>query len=138
MFKRSILAMAAMSLSAIPAQADESAILLGKSNYTTLCATCHGEDAKGEGPTASLYKMKLPDLTALSENSGGQFPFSDVYENIILGMDSPAHGTAMMPIWGDFFMADALKDRGVIPSDALYMAAGRAMSLAYYLETLQE
>lgn len=112
--------------------------MLGKSNYAALCANCHGDDAKGQGPVADLYKIELPDLTKLSEGAGGRFPFSDVYENIILGMDSPAHGMAMMPIWGDFFMADALQDRGVSNSDAIYMAAGRALTVAYFLESIQE
>ena len=137
MFRISIFAIA-VSISALAAQADESTILLGKSNYAALCANCHGEDAKGKGPVAELYKLDLPDLTKLSASSGGTFPYSHVFENIIVGMDSPAHGTAMMPIWGDFFMADALEDRGVNRSDAIYIAAGRAQSIAYYLETLQE
>ena len=53
-------------------------------------------------------------------------------------MEAPGHGTSAMPVWGDEFMADALEDRGVSKNDAINIAAGRALSLAYYLETIQE
>ena len=132
-----ISATAAFVLSTVAAQADDSAIVVGKSTYGALCANCHGAEGKG-GEMAELYKIDIPDLTKLSERAGGKYPFAFVYENIILGMDLPAHGTAMMPIWGDYFMANALEDRGVNKSDAIFIAAGRALSVAYYLETIKE
>ena len=53
-------------------------------------------------------------------------------------MEKRGHGGATMPIWGDFFISDALVDRGVTETDALYIAAGRALSVVYYLESIQE
>ena len=138
MVLKPMLALAAMALSVSAAQAEDSAVILGKSTYAALCANCHGDDAKGGGQVAELYKVDLPDLTTLTQRAGGQFPFSSVYESIIEGMDSPAHGTALMPIWGDYFVAEALEDRGVNKSDAMDMAAGRALSVAYYIESIQE
>ncbi len=132
------LAATAIILSACAAQAEDSAITLGKSTYVRLCAVCHGDDAKGGGTVAELFQVKPKDLTKLSKRADGKFPFSDVYEVIVLGMEAPGHGPSTMPIWGDDFMADALEDRGVSKSDAILMAAGRALSLAYYLETIQE
>jgi mono/diheme cytochrome c family protein len=118
--------------------ADDSAIVLGKSIYGSLCAVCHGPDAKGGGQVGELFEIKPPDLTTLAAQNDGQFPFSDAYEVVILGMEAPGHGSSEMPIWGDYFMADALTDRGVNKSDAMTIAAGRALSVVYYLESIQE
>lgn len=132
------LATAVIMLSACAAQAQDSAIILGKSTYAKTCAVCHGEDGKGDGSVAELFQVKPKDLTQLSKRADGKFPFSDVYRVIVLGMEAPGHGTSAMPVWGDEFMADALEDRGVSKNDAINIAAGRALSLAYYLETIQE
>ena len=53
-------------------------------------------------------------------------------------MEQPGHGDSDMPVWGDYFVADSLEDRGVTPGEAIEIAAGRAMSLALYLESIQE
>ncbi|MFD1193479.1 c-type cytochrome [Seohaeicola saemankumensis] len=135
---KAILAIAAIGISAGAAQADESALVLGRSAYGALCTVCHGDDAKGTGSVAELFAVKPPDLTTLTKRAGGEFPFSDVYQVIMLGMDAPGHGTSEMPIWGDYFMTDALEDRGVNKTDAMYIAAGRALSVTYYLESLQQ
>lgn len=135
---RKTLTTAAIILSACAAQADDSAIALGKSSYAALCAVCHGTDGKGGGEVAELFAVRPPNLTNLAGGEDGVFPFSDVYEVIILGMEAPGHGDSEMPIWGDYFVADAMEDRGVSKSDSITMAAGRAMSVALYLESIQE
>ena len=133
------LATAAVLLSAIAAQAqDNSAIVIGKSSFGVRCAACHGEDAKGATDVGGLMRVPPSDLTKLAEREGGRFPFADVYHVIVEGMDKPGHGDSDMPVWGDYFMADALIDRGVSPGDALEMAAGRILSTVYYLESIQE
>ena len=118
--------------------ADDSVITLGRSAFMAHCAVCHGEDAKGGGEFAKLLEVKPSNLTTLSEKADGKYPFSDIYQAIVHGMEAPGHGPSKMPIWGDYFLADALEDRGVGKSDAISIAAGRVLSLAYYLETLQE
>ncbi|MDQ2089012.1 c-type cytochrome [Marimonas arenosa] len=135
---KNALTSAAIFLSASAVQAEDSAIVLGKSAYGAFCAVCHGEDGKGGGQVGELFQVKPPSLTKLSERAGGRFPFPDVYHVIILGMEAPGHGTSEMPVWGDYFMADALEDRGVSKTDALYIASGRALSLVYYLESIQD
>ena len=135
---KTVLTAAVICLSFGAAHADESALALGKSTYDALCAVCHGDDARGGGEVGQLFEVAPADLTKISERAGGRFPFADVYHVIILGMEAPGHGPSEMPIWGDHFQADALVDRGVNRSDAIYMAAGRAMSLALYLETIQK
>lgn len=125
-------------LPATHVQADEATVVLGRSTYTAHCALCHGAGGKGDGEIAQLFKVPPSDLTKLAERSDGKFPFTLVYNTILKGMEQRGHGGATMPVWGDFFMADALVDRGVTETDALYIAAGRALSVVYYLESLQE
>jgi mono/diheme cytochrome c family protein len=137
MWFKGAIAAALTALAPVAVHAQESAITIGKSAYGALCAVCHGEDAKGGGEVAELFEVKPPDLTKLAEREGGRYPFSRVYEILVVGMQAPGHGSEM-PIWGDYFMADALEDRGVSRSDAVAIAAGRALSLTHYLETLQE
>jgi len=120
------------------AQAEDSALVLGKLGYETNCAVCHGADAKGGGSVGELFEVKPSDLTLLAKANGGHFPFAEVYHNIVEGMAERGHGNSEMPIWGDYFMADAFEDRGVNAADAMFMAAGRALALAYYLESVQE
>ena len=134
----SFLTAAAVVFSAVAVQAQESALVLGKSSYGALCAVCHGEAGKGDGEVAALFKMPPPNLTKLAEEAGGRFPFVEVYSVIVSGMEERGHGEAEMPIWGDYFISDAQEDRGVMPGDAVAIAAGRVMSVAIYLESIQE
>ena len=40
---------------------------IGKQEYLSNCASCHGKDAKGGGPVAGSLKLKVPDLTVLAK-----------------------------------------------------------------------
>ena len=120
------------------AQAQDSALVLGKSTFGARCALCHGADGKGGGEVAELFRVPPADLTTLAERNGGAFPFARVYSIIVDGMDAAGHGDSEMPIWGDYFIADALEDRGVKLSDAIEITQGRVLSLTYYLESIQE
>ncbi|MHA6323540.1 c-type cytochrome [Roseivivax sp. CAU 1753] len=135
---KKILIATAFVLSASAGQAEDSAIVLGKSAYGALCAVCHGVDGKGGGQIAELFEVEPPNLTKLSERADGRFPFADAYQTIVLGMEAPGHGPSEMPVWGDYFMADALEDRGVNATDAIFIASGRAFALTIYLESIQE
>jgi hypothetical protein len=51
---------------------------------------------------------------------------------------SAAHGTSMMPIWGDLFMAEALPKEihpGVSAED---LVEARMIALTYYIQSLQK
>jgi mono/diheme cytochrome c family protein len=76
---------------------------VGKSEFQSSCASCHGADAKGKGPVSDHLKIPPPDLTVLAKNNNGVFPVNAVYE-IIDGLKTiPTHGTREMPIWGERF-----------------------------------
>lgn len=81
------------------AQAEEFDI--GKSEFQSSCASCHGTDGKGKGPVSEQLKVPPPDLTTLARNNNGVFPTNAVYEIIYGSKTVPAHGTREMPIWGE-------------------------------------
>src|SRR5271154_4968759 len=48
--------------------------VLGKETFLKYCASCHGEDAKGNGPAALALKPPPADLTTLSGRHDGKYP----------------------------------------------------------------
>ena len=100
----------------------------GPDLYRAYCASCHGVDAKGNGPAAESLKAKVPDLTVLAKNNGGRFPDALV-RKVITGDDVIAsHGSREMPIWGPIFhQIEEDVDRGNV----------RLENLVKYLETIQ-
>ena len=80
---------------------------LGRHEFETNCAVCHGVEGHGDGPYAGVLNTLVPDLTMLSQRHGGTFPFQRVYD-IIDGTDMVrAHGTRQMPIWGQAYVFKA-------------------------------
>jgi mono/diheme cytochrome c family protein len=76
----------------------------GHALFVTYCAVCHGKAADGTGPMAPVLKIKVADLTRISERHGGKFPFDWVQKRIEGGdSDGLGHGTREMPIWGPIF-----------------------------------
>ena len=76
----------------------------GDNLYKIYCASCHGEDAKGNGPMAAWLKVAPSDLTRIAARNGGKFPLARV-DRIISGEEPlpSGHGTRAMPIWGPVF-----------------------------------
>jgi mono/diheme cytochrome c family protein len=100
----------------------------GPDLFRVYCATCHGADAKGHGPTAVALKAKPADLTVLTTNNGGQFPSSRVRGAIMGDEVLASHGSREMPIWGPVFhQIESDVDRGYV----------RLENLVRYLESIQ-
>jgi len=74
-----------------------------KELFLAHCASCHGPSAKGDGPAARALKTPPSDLTTLAARNGGQFPEMRVLGAITAGPRVPAHGSAVMPVWGPIF-----------------------------------
>lgn len=111
-------------------QADE----LGKAEYMNACASCHGESGAGDGPLAGLMTVPVPALTGLTAANDGQFPMLKVVQTIDGRQGLRGHGFPM-PVWGERFSKD-LADTGPYGAEAIIR--GRILSIAYYLETLQQ
>jgi mono/diheme cytochrome c family protein len=101
----------------------------GAQSYKQLCAACHGNDLKGNGPAPEPFKDMPPDLTTLARRHGGNFPedyFSMVLRN---GAPLPAHGPAEMPVWGtDFKLGNGLSSAQITQ---------RIADLATYIKSQQ-
>ena len=66
------------------------------------CAACHGPHAEGDGPAAVTLSVPVPNLRTLTQRNG-QFPAEWVASKID-GRDLPgAHGSRVMPVWGEVF-----------------------------------
>lgn len=112
------------------AQTEMPDVASGKQTYTEYCATCHGTDGKGMGPTASVLLIPPSDLTTLAKKHGDKFPEEYVTRIVRLGKPIPAHGSVEMPIWGPVFSArDKFSELAV---------QVRIKNLCAYLNTLQQ
>ena len=102
----------------------------GKEMFTSYCASCHGKDAKGDGPAANALKQLPADLTTLAKRNGGKYP-ADKVTSILRGQTTlMAHGDQEMPVWGPVFwrMSQGHEEQ-------VQMRIG---NLNRYLESLQE
>jgi len=98
-----------------------------KAEYQSSCASCHGTDAKGDGPLSKELKTPPSDLTVLAKNNNGVFPYDMVYETIDGRHTVASHGTREMPVWGYRFG----------PPQA-FRYKKRILSVIDYLKRLQE
>jgi len=103
----------------------------GKLTFRLYCASCHGIDAKGQGPFASMLKVPPPDLTTLAKRHDGKFPY-DYVSNILRFGPGPTilHGSADMPTWGPIFQYLDKNDERAVQQ--------RIKNLCNYLASLQE
>lgn len=125
----------ALSLPSATARAQQSEVIAGgELEYQNACAICHGVDARGNGIMSRYLTVKPASLRQLKVTPGGNFPFWEVYRKIDGQFEIPGHGTRDMPIWGDRFRAQAGGDG----KSAQSQAAGRILSLVFYLQHIQE
>lgn len=96
------------------AQAED--IDIGKAEFQSSCASCHGTDGRGKGPVAGQLKVSPSDLTMMAKTNNGVFPTNAAYEIIYGSKPVPAHGTRDMPIWGERFNPIVSLPHNVDPS----------------------
>ena len=125
---RALLMVSGCVLMEHPALAQSRVPLDGPSVYKAYCATCHGTDAKGDGPAAAALKRKPIDLTTIAKNNHGKFPRLTIEDVIVRGNKWKAHGSKEMPTWGPVFIAVDGDDQ---------LAYGPIQSLLTYLESIQ-
>lgn len=102
----------------------------GKEMFVSYCASCHGKDAKGDGPAANALKQLPADLTTLAKRNGGKYP-TDKVTSILRGQTKlMAHGDQEMPVWGPVFWR--------LSQGREEQVQMRIANLNRYLESLQE
>lgn len=103
----------------------------GKVMYKQYCASCHGIDAKGQGPLASMLKVPPANLTTLAKRHYGKFPYDYVSDILRYGPGpSILHGSPDMPTWGPIFQYIDKNDERAVQQ--------RIKNLCNYLASLQE
>lgn len=105
---------------------------LGAESFPRYCASCHGIQARGDGPAAAALIQKPADLTRIAARRGGKFPDGEIARFIDGRFTLAAHGSREMPVWGERF-GDAIPDSGV----AEEVARGRIAVLVEYLKSIQ-
>jgi|SRR5581483_3090769 len=101
----------------------------GKEMFKAYCASCHGENAKGDGPAAAALKSAPADLTELSKKNGGKFP-ADRVSSILRGQATvTAHGNRDMPVWGPVLWRMSQGHESELQQ--------RVANLTHYIESLQ-
>jgi mono/diheme cytochrome c family protein len=113
------------------AQGDE----IGAAMYATACASCHGPEGRGDGVIGNLLAEAPPDLTTLSARNGGAFPMLEVIR-IIEGESGEDVHSGPMPPFGELYYRTETELMG--EQGAILGARGRMLSLALYLETIQQ
>ena len=112
----------------------------GKREYMDRCAVCHGESGKGDGGMIDILRTAPTDLTTLSRNNGGVFPFEHVYAVIDGRQAVKGHGSRDMPIWGKAYSAETVRagEHYVdMPYNMEMYARTRILSLIDYLNRIQ-
>jgi mono/diheme cytochrome c family protein len=107
------------------------ALVGGAYTFRTYCASCHGVDAKGDGPLSESLRYQPPDLTRIAKRHGGEFPAEKVIRIVDGRSPLKGHGGPDMPIWGDAFRnADTGYDDAV--------ARAKVREVVEHLRTIQE
>lgn len=125
-----------VSIAPVVASAQEPDI--GRTEFESYCAVCHGKDGKGGGPFSMLVTKKVPDLTILQKSNAGVFPFAKTYEIISGEADVEGHGPREMPIWGDHYRDKAMAELGPYNPRIPSYVRGHIIALIGYISTLQE
>jgi hypothetical protein len=101
----------ATALLTSPAHAQAFEEYSGEATYYRFCASCHGEQARGDGPVSAVIEITVPDLTLIRRRSGDNFP-EETLRRIIDGRDAVIyHGTRYMPVWGYEFWVEEGADK---------------------------
>ncbi len=119
--------LSSMLVQSQPAMSDDAQKFQGAYEFATFCATCHGTEGKGNGPMASVLKVAPTDLTVLSKNNGGVFPYESVFAMIEGRTTADAHGRDM-PVWGDRYRLE----------NPAPIVRARVLELLTYVKGLQE
>ena len=119
----------------IASETDNLSDVIGKKEFVTYCGSCHGTSGKGDGPIVNFLERKPVDLTQLTKNNNGAFPFERIWGVFDGSYVFAEHGTSEMPIWGyRFVQEEQQKNEKDIPAKA----KAKALDIILYLQVIQE
>ena len=105
----------------------------GAQLFAGYCASCHGSDARGQGPVAAMLKLPPADLTRIAARRDGRFDAAEVAAFIDGRVDVTAHGRREMPVWGRGF-----DDRNEnLMSDETLLSPGMIFAITAWLKSVQ-
>ena len=112
---------------------------IGKIEYESTCAACHGLTGKGDDSALQSELVKpIPDLTVLSKKNAGVFPFESVYQIIDGRKEIKIHGSREMPIWGAAYKSQtSVYFDQISPYGSESLIRSRILALTEYLHRLQ-
>lgn len=130
-------ALVGASLLLVPLAVQAQSPDLGKREYDSNCAVCHGLKGKGDGVYADLVSKRVPDLTLMTKTNAGMYPFARVYESIDGTQMPRMHGSSDMPIWGQDYKVRAGEYYGDMPYNQEAFVRARILALTEYVARLQ-
>jgi mono/diheme cytochrome c family protein len=129
-------------LTLAPIIASAEAESIGKLEYLSSCAVCHGTEGKGDGSFSVFLNVDVPDLTQYAKNNNDIFHITYISDIIAGQVEVAAHGDRDMAIWGSRYNAElATKLGDICPVDDTTVESqirGRILDLAFYLQSIQE
>lgn len=108
---------------------------VGAELYRAHCATCHGIEARGNGPMAPALLLRPPNLRELARRNDGTFPTTRVVMRIDGRDPLVSHGSPM-PVYGDFFDGDDTATKA--ETGQPIMTSRPIVDLLAFLENIQE
>lgn len=106
----------------------------GADLFAEACATCHGTDAKGDGPMAKVMAVQPADLTQISLMNDGNFPTARIIRIVDGTTLLTAHGSPM-PLFGMLFRGPS---ETFVDADGNEFIASRAIgNVVAWIETIQ-
>jgi len=126
----------ALTFTALSANADD----IAKQDFVNYCASCHGADGSGNGPMASELKTKPTNLTTLSKDNDGHFPYLSLRDSVAGTSNASnirAHGSQEMPVWGNVFRAETGMVQGR-QGGSYALAKARIQNIVDYIADIQQ
>lgn len=105
---------------------------MGAAPFAQYCASCHGANARGDGPVASSLAKPPADLTRIAARRDGRFPKGEIAKIIDGRFAIGAHGTREMPVWGAV-LGESVPD----PEMSEELTRGTIAVLVEYLASIQ-
>jgi mono/diheme cytochrome c family protein len=128
---------AAAGTTGAPLVSEGISLELGKRDFRTYCAACHGSEGKGDGTLGEYLTLAVPDLTKLAKLNAGKFPEERVTEVIDGRAEVKVHGLRDMPVWGDWFNSEAVSQDTDREAREL-VVQDRIRSLVGYIKNIQD